>query len=268
MMGARVAVVGHVEWVEFIRVPRFPQPGEVIHAGEVFARAGGGGGIVAGVLAELGAEVDFFCALGRDPNGTAAAEQLAERGVKVHVAWRPEPTRRAITLLVDGGERTIVTIGERLQPSGSDELDWELLARAAGVYFTAGDAAALSRARAAGLVVASPRGRAALEADDRMLDAIVFSAADVDESEWATRAAPRARLLVATEGAAGGRWWGESAGRWDAVEPPGDRCDTFGCGDAFAAAFTYALAGGAGVQDAAALGARWGALAITRPGPP
>ena len=30
----RVAVVGHVEWVEFARVPRLPAAGEIVHASE------------------------------------------------------------------------------------------------------------------------------------------------------------------------------------------------------------------------------------------
>ena len=39
----RVAVVGHVEWVDFVPVERFPKPGEIIHASGAFARAAGGG---------------------------------------------------------------------------------------------------------------------------------------------------------------------------------------------------------------------------------
>ena len=56
----RVAVVGHVEWVDFVPVERFPKPGEIIHASGAFARAAGGGGVVAVVLAELGADVDLL----------------------------------------------------------------------------------------------------------------------------------------------------------------------------------------------------------------
>src|SRR5579872_7517167 len=134
----RLAVVGHVEWVDFIPVTRIPREGEVLHAeGAAFSRAAGGGGVVAVVLAELGSEqVDFFCALGDDAHGRAAAEQLSERGVAVHVAWRREqPTRRAVTLLEGTGERTIVTVGERLEPWASDELDWDLLETCEGAYF-------------------------------------------------------------------------------------------------------------------------------------
>src|SRR6516164_7104935 len=120
----RAAVVGHIEWLDFVPVSRLPRPGEVIHAAGAFSRAAGGGGVVASVLAELGAEVDFYTALGDDSDGRAAVEQLERRGVRMHVAWRQDPTRRAVTLLEDGGERTIVTIGKRLDALGSDDLDW------------------------------------------------------------------------------------------------------------------------------------------------
>ena len=32
----RVAVVGHVEWMEFARIPRLPAPGDIVHASEVW----------------------------------------------------------------------------------------------------------------------------------------------------------------------------------------------------------------------------------------
>jgi ribokinase len=263
----RVAVVGHVEWVDFVPVAGFPRPGDVVHAQGAFSRAGGAGSVVAAVLADLGAEVDFFCALGRDPHGEAAAAELTERGVGMQVAWREEPTRRAVTLLEEDGERTIVTIGERLDPRGADRLEWERLERTDGVYFTAGDAGALAHARAGRVLTASPRGRGALD-DGPTIDALIFSAHDRDESGWAERVGPRARLLVATEGEQGGRWWGESEGTWEAVPPPGPARDAYGCGDSFAAAFTYALAAGRPLPEAAALGAKWGARALTRVGAP
>jgi ribokinase len=263
----RIAVVGHVEWVDFIPVARMPHQGEVIHAQGAVARAAGGGGVAASVLADLGAEVEFFCALGRDPHGEAACAQLSERGVEMHVAWRAEPTRRALTLLESAGERTIVTIGERLEPLGSDELDWGRLRRADGVYFTAGDRAALVHARDARVLVATPRARGALE-QGPLIDALVFSASDRSESDWGRRVASRARLLVVTEGMQGGRWEGESSGRWVAVPPPGEVRDSYGCGDSFAAGFTLGLAAGQSVADAAALGAQCGARSLTTVGAP
>jgi ribokinase len=263
-----VSVVGHFEWVDFVSVPHLPVHGEILHADSAFARAGGGGAVAATVLAELGAEVDFYCALGQDADGEAAVAQLEDRGVRVHVAWRDQPTRRAVTFLEPGTERTIVTLGEWLEPRGSDELEWERLADAGSVYFTAGDAAALERAHAAPFVVASPRAREVLEADGAWVYALVFSEGDDDESAWAHRVASHARLLVATEGAQGGRWWGESEGRWSATPLPGPPHDTYGCGDSFAAAFTLGLGRDDSIAEAAKLGAKSGALALTRIGAP
>jgi len=264
----RIGVVGHVEWVDFIPVDHVPHPGEVEHALGAFVRAAGGGGVVAAVLAELGAEVDFFCALGHDGPGQAAARQLGDRGVHMHIAWREQPTRRAVTFLDALRERTIVTIGDRLAPAAADELPWERLRDADGVYFTAGDAPALSLARAARVVVASPRARSALAAEGPQIDALVFSRHDTSECEWAGRVAARARLLVATEGAAGGSWWGDSTGRWPAVPLPAPPRDAYGCGDSFAAGFTFGLAAGMPVAEAAALGAQCGARCLTRAGAP
>jgi ribokinase len=262
----RVAVVGHVEFVDFIAVPHLPAAGELVHAETSFARAAGGGGVASAVLAELGAEVDFFCALGDDDLGARAAAELTERGVRVHAAWRAQPTRRAVTLLEPAGERTIVTIGERLEPRGDDDLEWERLHGADGAFVTAGDVAALVRARAARVLVASPRARATRHGP--ALDALVFSAHDRDEAAWAAEAGDRARLLVATDNGRGGSWTGESEGTWAPVEPPGAIVDSFGCGDTFVAALTFGLASGMTIADAAGLGAQWGARALTYAGAP
>jgi ribokinase len=264
----RVAVVGHTEWVDFIPLERFPRPGEILHAEAGFTAAAGGGGVAAGVLAELSEDLDFFLALGRDLAGKAAAKQFEDRGMRLQVAWRDQPTRRAVTLLQPHGERTIITVGERLEPLGADALDWACLRQTDGVYVTAGDPAALTQARQAKIVVASPRARHAFEGDGPKIDALVFSENDQDEQSWAKRIGDRARLLVATQGTHGGRWWGESEGRWDAAPLPGPPKDSYGAGDSFAAAFTFGLARGDSVQDAAALAAKWGARAMTRVGAP
>jgi ribokinase len=264
----RLAVVGHAEWVDFIPIERIPRQGEVLHAKGAFTRAAGGGGVAAAVLAEMGAEVEFFLALGDDAHGHAAADELAGRGIGVHVAWRPdEPTRRALTLLEDDGERTIVIVGDRLEPRGSDQLPWDLLDHCDGVYFTAGDVGALEQARRVRALVATPRGRGALQ-DGPMIDALVFSLRDRDEAEWARRLAGKARLFVETRGADGGIWRGESQGSWGAVAPDGPIKDSYGCGDAFAAGFTFGLGAGGTVAEAAAVGARAGARMLTRAGAP
>jgi ribokinase len=266
--GLRVAVVGHVEWSDFASLERYPDEGEVVHAHAWSARPGGGGTVAAVALTLLGARVDFFTALGRDAFGEASVEALRARGVRVHVAWRHHPTRRAITYLTTGGDRTIVVMGPRLEPRGEDDLNWAALDDVAGVFFTAGDPEALRRARETPVLVASPRGREALESEGVVLDGLVFSESDADEAAWATRLQARARLVVATRGHTGGRWWGESEGRWDAAAPPGPVRDYYGAGDSFAAAFMAGLAAGRSVAEAAELGAFAGALALTWVGAP
>jgi len=220
------------------------------------------------VLAELGAEVDYYCAVGDDGDGHAAVRELEARGLRVHAARRATTTRQVLTLLDRDGERTILTIGARLQPEGEDALPWDLLDGADGVYVTAGDDAAVRWSRQARILVATPRLRERLDTGVVALDAVVFSAHDADEVRWAQTLAPFTRLMVATEGAQGGRWWGESKGRWEAVPPPGPIRDAYGCGDSFAAGFTYGLAAGMSVAEAAHVGARCGAEMLTRVGAP
>lgn len=268
--------MGHVEWVDFVCVRGFPRRGAVSHADGAFAHAGGGAVVAAAVLADLGAEVDLFCALGRDANGEAAAAELSARGVHVRAAWRESPTRRVVTLLERDGERTIVTIGERIQPHGDDDLAWDRLDAADGVYFTAGDGGAAALARRARMMVSTPRAREALAGGGVNVDALVYSAGDGDEVRWAQRLAPHARLLVVTEGAQGGHWkptargdrMGTGGGRWPAAALPGPRRDDYGCGDAFAAGFTFGLASELSVPAAAEIGAERGARALTTVGAP
>jgi ribokinase len=257
-----------VEWVDFVSVRRFPERGAVTPAEDAFTHAGGGAVVAAAVLADLGAEVDLFCALGHDENGERAAAEMVDRGVHVHAAWRDAPTRRVITLLERAGARTIVTIGERIQPHGADDLDWERLDHADAVYFTAGDAGAARMARRARVMTTTPRARGALDDTEVTVDALIYSAHDGDEAHWAERLAPHSRLLVVTEGADGGHWQGQSSGRWTATKLPGPRRDDYGCGDSFAAGFTFGLAQGLPVGRAAEIGAERGALALTTVGAP
>ena len=266
----RVAVIGHVEWVDFVALKDYPPRGGLAQAAQVGEHAAGGAVVAAAVLAALGAEVEFFCALGDDERARRSERELTARGITVHAARRSQPSRFVFTMLDDGGERTIVTVGERLQPSGSDELNWDRLATTDGVYFTAGDDEALARARAARTLVVTPRAgdhEAGLSAAPQV-DATVFSAHDRDELRWARDWQAHSRLMVATDGAHGGRWWGESSGRWPAAPVPGPIRDTYGCGDSFAAGLTFGLASGRSVAEAAAIGARCGAEMLTRVGAP
>ncbi len=269
----KVAVVGHVEWVQFARVPHVPRAGEVLHARDPFEEPAGGGAVAAVQLARLAGESVLVTALGEDDHARRTVARLRELGVRVAAARRPDRTRTAVTLVDDARERTITTFGARLEPVGDDEgLPWGALAEMDAVYFTAGDLDALRAARAARVLVASPR---AIDALGRgvPLDALVLSADDAIERREAAGAQDEAELVVLTEGNRGGAYRERSGGtgRWSAAlpggSPPAEAVDSYGCGDSFAAGLTYGLGAGMATPDALALAARCGAVCLTGRGP-
>jgi ribokinase len=264
-----VAVVGHVEWVRFARVSHVPRAGEVLHASEPFEEPAGGGAVAAVQLARLAGEAMLVTALGEDEHGRRATARLRELGVDVRAAHGTAPTRMAVTLVDDAGERTITTFGRRLEPvAGDEELPWEALAGMDAVYFTAGDLDALRAARAARVLVASTRALDAL-GHGVPLDALVLSEDDAIERHEAERAQTEAELVLFTEGERGGAYRRRDGarGRWAATIAPGQAVDSYGCGDSFAAGLTYGLGAGLAVPDALALAARCGAICLTGRGP-
>ena len=265
----RVAVVGHVEWVEFVRGDHVPAAGEIVHATDSFQEPAGGGAVAAVQLARMAGGSTLLTALGQDGLAKRSVERLAELDVRVDAASRKGPTRRAHTFLDSRGERTITTIGERLEPDRADPLDWSAMDGADGVYFTAGDDGALQEARAARVLVASPRTGKVLAESGVALEALVYSDRDEYESSIALALEPRPGILVATRGADGGRY--ETAdgktGTWEPAPLPGPVADSYGCGDSFAAALTYGLAAGETVDSSLELAAEAGASCLTRSGP-
>jgi ribokinase len=263
----RVAVVGHIEWVDFATVEHVPQTGEIVEATGTFAEPAGGGGVAAVQLARLARGASFFTALGDDELAARTRTRLGELGVAVHAATRRESTRRAIVLVDANRERTITTIGKRLFPRGDDPLPWAALAEADAVYLTSGDPSAVALARAARVLVVTPRAGSAAETVSA--DALVYSAHDEREREWAAAMAPEPQLVVATEGQDGGSWHTAdgSTGRWEPATPPGPLVDQYGAGDCFAAGLTFGLGAGKPVQEAVALAARCGAWCASGHGP-
>jgi ribokinase len=265
----RVAVVGHVEWIEFARVPRLPASGEIVHASEVWHEPGGGGAVAAVQLAKLAGRCDFFTALARDEIGRRAHQRMEELGVTVHAAPRPGVQRRGFVHIDGTGERTITVMGERIVPHGGDDLPWDLLDEVDAVYSTGGDVAALEHARRGGALVATPRADATLVAGGVRLDALVRSAHDRGEQLDPERMDPPPDAVVSTQSGRGGEWTTATGerGRWDAAELPGPRGDSYGAGDSFAAAVAYGLGDGRGLQGALELAARAGAWKLAGKAP-
>lgn len=262
----RAAVIGHVEWIDFVRVEKVPKPGEIVHASETWAEAAGGGAVAAVQLANLGCDTLFLTALGKDDLGRRAEEELASRGVRIHVAWLQEPQRRGITYVDETGERTITVIGEKHRPRGDDaSLPWEELHDCDCVYFTGGDVAALRKARHARVLVATARELPTLRRAGVELDALVGSATDEAERYEGGDLDPPPRLFVATSGRLGG--WAQPGGPFAAAVPPAPIEDAYGAGDCFAAGLGFALARGDEQRDALAFAARCGATVVAGRGP-
>ena len=267
-MRARVAVVGHVEWVDFAVVPRPPRPGEILHARQSWEEAAGGGAVAAVQMAKLAGGALFLTALARDDLGARTLEQLERQGVTVHAGPREGIQRRGFVHLDDDGERTITILGDRLVPHGADPLPWESLDDVGGVYFTGGDAAALRAARRADVIVATPRAEHALRDAGVAVDVLVHSGKDAGEELDPGELDPAPRNVVTTLGAKGGRWEGElGGGSWEPLPLPGPRVDAYGAGDSFAAGLTTGLAAGLPMRDAIQLGARCGVANLTGRGP-
>jgi ribokinase len=251
----RCAVIGHIEWTEFVLVDRVPAPGEIAHGERAFAEPAGGGAVVAAQLARLAGSCDLYTALGTDELAERSIGRLGELGVRV-VAERFGQTRRAVTLVDAQHERTITTIGPKLRPRGGMELG-----SYDAVFFVAGEVAALRCARAAGFLAATPRELATLREGAVAIDLLVGSASDPGERY---SGGLEVGVVVATEGAAGG--WVDGR-RYPAAPAPGPLADTYGAGDSFAAALCFALARGDELDLALSLAVRAGAAVVTGRGP-
>ena len=261
----RLAVVGHVEWIEFARVAHVPVAGEIIDASEWFSEAAGSAAVAAVQLAKLSGGADFFTALGDDEHGRRAEARLTELGVTVHAVRRDAMTRWGFVHLDDTSERTITIVGERIVPHGDDPLPWERLDGADAVFVSGGDAAAMRQARRAKLLVATPRAAEWLRGVQ--VDALVGSGKD--RLEQVGPLEPPPHLIVTTRGEEGGEWHGTEhrEGTFKAATIEGEVVDAYGAGDTFAGGLTYALGAGYDTDAALAFAARCGAANLTGRGP-
>jgi ribokinase len=250
----RCAVVGHVEWVEFARVPRVPAPGSIVHAGETRSEPAGGGAVVARQLALLAGRCELFTALGGDELGRASERRLAGLGIDVHVQWGGE-TRRAWTHVDSEGERTITVLGDKLLPHGPLPLDGYDL-----VFFVSGEAEVLRKARSARFLAATARELPTLREANVPLDLLVGSLNDAGERYDGSLAV---RTVVQTDGANGGTANGIP---YRAV-PVEAIVDAYGAGDSFGAALAFALARGDSLEQSLELAARAGSAVLGGSGP-
>ena len=178
----RVAVVGHVEWVEFVRVERVPRPGEIVHAIETWEEPAGGGAVAAVQLAKLAGSCTLFTALGDDELGRRSprgAEAARRRRSTRRAPSRSAARSRSSTTT---GERTITVLGReapaarRRRPAAVGEL--------AGCDASTSSAATPTRSARARRRASSSRRRASWRRSARPgveLDVLVGSGDDEGE---------------------------------------------------------------------------------------
>ena len=258
----RAAVVGHVEWLEFVPVEAVPDPGR--SSTPPIVGASGRRRLRRGSAARAARRLRrLLYRVGTTSRGPARAE-LEGRGITVH-ATAVEALSARLHVVDDAGERTITTIGRKLHPRGHDEsLPWHELARCDAVYFCAGDADALLLARRARVLVATARELPTLRQASVELDALVWSGKDEAERYHPGQLDPEPRARrddVRRARRLGAARWPVQGGAASA-----DPADAYGAGNCFAAGLAFGLARRARGSRALDFAARCGAGALAGPG--
>ena len=81
----KFAVIGHIEWINFLKVDLLPEPGIITHAKTSLELPAGGGALIAKTLYELSNnEIHFFTSLGKDYYGEKSFEFFKKIGINLH----------------------------------------------------------------------------------------------------------------------------------------------------------------------------------------
>jgi ribokinase len=237
-----LAVIGHVEWINFLKVDQLPKPGVISHSEKSLEYPAGGGSIVAKTLSGLTLkQIHFFTALGNDDYGNKCFKILSSMGIKLHVTWLDIPTRRGFSLIDSQGERAITVIGKRLAPSYKDNLDWSILKRMDGIFITASDSEIFKMARSAPILCTTPRvGLNTINKSNVLLDGLIGSNLDPGEVFSFSELSIKPKYTIKTEGEKGGIIF--PGGRYKALKNKNMKIDSYGCGDSFAAGILYGMA--------------------------
>ena len=245
----KFAVIGHIEWINFIKVDQLPKPGLISHSKKSLEYPAGGGSVIAKRLRELTqTQVHFFTALGKDFYGNQCLNILEKMGIKLHVAWRDKPTRKGFSVIDSEGERSITIIGERLAPTYKDNLDWSILNDMDGIFITAADKEIFKKARIADTLCTTPRvGLNIINESGISLDGLIGSNVDPGEAFSLNELSLMPRFVIKTEGENGGIVF--PGGRYKAIENKKNKVDSYGCGDSFAAGILYGLSSNWDIEE-------------------
>ena len=245
----KFAVIGHIEWINFIQLDQLPRPGLICHSKNSIEYPAGGGSVIAKRLKELpNSEVHFFTALGKDFYGKQCLKILENMGIKLHVAWRDQPTRKGFSVIDSEGERSIIVVGDRLAPTHKDNLDWDILKDVDGIFITAADKELFKKSRIAKTVCSTPRvGLKIINESGIYLDGLIGSNLDPGEVFSLDELRLKPKFVIKTEGENGGIVY--PGGRYKASEKKENKVDSYGCGDSFAAGILYGLSSNWNIEE-------------------
>ena len=245
----KFAVIGHIEWMNFIKVDQLPKPGLILHSKQSLECPAGGGTVIAKALRELtNSEVHFFTALGNDFYGDQCLNILKNMGIKLHVAWRDKPTRKGFSIVDSDGERSITIIGDRIAPKNKDNLDWSILKDMDGIFITAADKGIFKKARSTKTLCTTPRvGLNIINESGIFLDGLIGSNLDPGEVFSLNELRFKPKFIIKTEVENGGIVC--PGGRYKAIKNKKNKVDSYGCGDSFAAGILYGLSSNWDIEE-------------------
>lgn len=261
-----------------VKAERRPQGGETVLGADTEVLPGGKGANTAVAAAKLGADVALVGAVGDDSFGTLLLESLRDSGVRAdHVRTVDRPTGVAYITVTPDGENSIL-----VSPGANRALCPEAVAAAlpgARVLVASMEVPlstvehALVSAKEAGVRTVLNLSPVA-EVAEQALSGLDVLLVNQHEAAWLLGAEPvdAMRLLelgpkaaVVTKGASGAVVvTGEGSSEIRA--PKVEAVDTTGAGDAFAGAFSTALARGANIVDAATSGVKVATMSVRRRG--
>ncbi|MER7607685.1 ribokinase [Nocardioides sp. NPDC127503] len=259
-----LVVVGSINVDLTALVERLPGAGETVGGGRLRRDVGGKGANQAVAASRLGARVRMVGAVGSDADGGWAVETIRAAGVDVAgIRITDSPTGTALIAVDAAGENQIVVCSGANASVGADGISAGADEAVLMQLELSLDVVRAVAARVSGFVALNAAPAQPLPAD--LVDRVDLFI--VNETEYAAMPELRAaRRVAVTYGASGAAMIAEGAetARVPAARAP-DVVNTVGAGDAFSAALTLAIQGGAPDEQALRTACAVGAAAVAHP---